>query len=936
MKVFKIHLKVLTGFAIAIAGIGFFLYTTYTNSQLSITDSQNITHHLKVMKISEKLLDDVQDMETGYRGFLITGNHDYLTPTDSAFRSLPSHLNELTAVTAGYKSEEPSAKQLSTHITSMMAYAKKIIALRKENRNEEAVSEIKTNEGIRLMDKIRSNIAILEENGRTALNESNRKKEEIAHETKQNFIILALVIFFKLILVYLIIAGDLKKNDSNKQQLLIANKKILDLFDEAPCGYLSLNKDGVIIEINKTALSWLGFDIEEIKDKKKFSELTPNNYRLTIESLITKASLVNHEIELTTVNGKIIPFLIDSRINYNKEGEIIYIRTVLTDIKERKKAEAKASYLATLIENTNDSIISVDKSLIIKSWNKGAEKLFCKTAFEAVGNSLFEFLKIPTSHDLENEMWNDLISRGKWVIESSHDLGKEKPVYIQNSVSIFNQNNDTNFILIFISQDISTQKEYENTLKDFNQKLQSKVIEQTEEISSIFNRISEGFASFDNNFNVIFANPYTEKLIGISREKIIGMNFLSFFKGAKNPNILNKIKKSKEENKNAQFEEYSEYFKKWIHVKVYPSPGGTTIFFQDITDRKLSETKLIENEKKYRLLFQNNPIPMWIIELSNFTILDVNKAAIDHYGYSPDEFIGKDVTELRPPEEIDKFKNLSRIHSESNFNAGIWTHIKKNGERIKVEILAYSMVYDEKKCRLILSNDITEKLKSREELEASRDQLRNLSSYLEKVREAERTNIAREIHDELGQQLTGLKMDVSWISKKIKSDDAAVNEKIQGMTKLIDDTVKTVRKIASELRPGILDDLGLVAALDWQSKEFEKRTGIKCYFTSDNIEYHFNKNISTGIFRIYQEALTNVARHSKASRVESSIVINNDEMIDITIKDNGIGMSNENSGRSTLGLVGMKERAFMMDGQLIIDSQEGNGTRINLKIPYHN
>ncbi|MBK8365614.1 MAG: sensor histidine kinase [Bacteroidetes bacterium] len=265
-----------------------------------------------------------------------------------------------------------------------------------------------------------------------------------------------------------------------------------------------------------------------------------------------------------------------------------------------------------------------------------------------------------------------------------------------------------------------------------------------------------------------------------------------------------------------------------------------------------------------------------------------------------------------------------------------WTHLKKNGERIKVEILAYSMVYDEKKCRLILSNDITEKLKSREELEASRDQLRNLSSYLEKVREAERTNIAREIHDELGQQLTGLKMDVSWISKKIKSDDAAVNEKIQGMTKLIDDTVKTVRKIASELRPGILDDLGLVAALDWQSKEFEKRTGIKCYFTSDNIEYHFNKNISTGIFRIYQEALTNVARHSKASRVESSIVINNDEMIDITIKDNGIGMSNENSGRSTLGLVGMKERAFMMDGQLIIDSQEGNGTRINLKIPYHN
>jgi PAS domain S-box-containing protein len=936
MKVLNIHLKVLIGFAIAIAGIGFFLFTTYTNSQLSITDSQHIAHQLKIMKIAESLLDDVQDMETGYRGFVITGNSEYLIPTDSAFKSIPADIEELISVTSNNKNEHLLAQGLSMHIKAMIDYANRIISLRKENKIDEAVAEIKTDRGITLMNDIRENIAILEENGRTALNESNRKKEEIANETKQNFIVLALVIFFKLVLVYLIIAGDLKKNDLNQQKLLVANKRILDLYDEAPCGYLSLDKDGLIVDINKTALTWLGYSVDEVKDKKKFFELTSKNYQTTLAVSIAKASLINYEIELTTSNGKSIPFLIDTKINYNTDGEIIYIRTVLTDIKERKKAEAKANYQATLIENTNDSIISTDKNLVIKSWNKGATKLFGKTSSDAIGNLLFDFLKIPTSHDLENEMWNDLISKGKWVMESIHQTEKSKPVYIQNSVSIFNQNNDTNFILIFISQDISTQKEHENTLRDFNQKLQSKVNEQTEEITSIFDRISEGFVSFDNDFNVTFANPYTEKIIGLSREKIIGLNFFNFFKGANNPNILNKIKKAKDENKNSEFEEYSEYFKKWIHVKVYPSSRGTTLFFQDITERKLSETKLIENEKKYRLLFQNNPIPMWVIDLADFTILDVNQAAVDHYGYSYDEFIGKSVISLRPEEEIEKFKNLSRIHSDSNFNAGIWTHLKKNGEKIKVEILAYSMKYDNKECRLILSNDITEKLRSKEELEASRDQLRNLSSYLEKIREDERTNIAREIHDELGQQLTGLKMDVSWISKKIKSDDAAINEKIHGMTKLIDDTVKTVRKIASELRPGILDDLGLVAALDWQSKEFEKRTGIKCYFTSDNIEYNFNKTISTGIFRIYQEALTNVARHSKASKVESSIVINNDEMIDINIKDNGIGMSNENSGRSTLGLVGMKERAFMMDGQLIIDSQEGKGTRINLKIPYHN
>ncbi len=936
MKVLKIHFKVLIGFAIAIAGIGFFLLTTYTNSHLSITDSQQISYQLKIMKISESLLDDVQDMETGYRGYLITGDAEYLIPTDSAFESIPSDIAELISTTAQNADDHLLSSEISTHINDMMLYAKKIIKLRKENNIDAAISEIKTNRGILLMNDIRENISILEEKGRAALNESNRKKEKNAIDNKQNFIVLALILFLNLIIVYLIIARDLKRNELNQQKLLLANKKILDLYDEAPCGYLSLNKEGIIVEINQTALNWLGYTAEEIKDKKTFFELTSKNYQKTLEAAIVKASLINYEIELITSSEKSIPFLIDTKINYNNVGEIIYIRTALTDIKERKKAEAKANYQATLIENTNDSIISTDKNLVIKSWNKGATKLFGRTSSEAIGNLLFDFLKIPTSHDLENEMWNDLISKEKWVMESTHQIDKSDPVYIQNSVSIFNQHNDTNFILIFISQDISTQKEHEKTLRDFNQKLQSKVIEQTEEITSIFDRISEGFVSFDNNFNVTFANPYTEKMIGVSRDKMIGMNFINFFKRISNPIILNKIKKAKEDDTISEFEEYSEYFKKWIHVKVYPSSRGTSLFFQDITERKISETKLIENEKKYRLLFQNNPIPMWVIDLADFTILDVNQAAIDHYGYSYFEFIGKNVTELRPEDEVEKFKNLSRIHSETNFNAGIWTHLKKNGEKIKVEILAYSMNYDGKKCRLILSTDITEKLRSQEELEASRDQLRNLSSYLEKIREDERTNIAREIHDELGQQLTGLKMDVSWISKKIKSDDPVINEKIQGMTKLIDDTVKTVRKIASELRPGILDDLGLVAALDWQSKEFEKRTGIKCYFTSDNIEYNFNKTISTGIFRIYQEALTNVARHSKASKVESSIFINNDEMIDITIKDNGIGISNENSGHSTLGLVGMKERAFMLNGQLIIDSQGGNGTRINLKIPYHN
>ncbi len=865
MKVFNIHLKVLIGFAIAIAGIGFFLYTTYTNSQLSITDSQNITHELKIMKISESLLDDIQDLETSYRGYVVTGDEKYLEPFNSSIKTIPIHIHELFITAENDSTDYKIALVLNKYLQEKIIYAQQIISLRKKGDTEGAIELIKTDKEIFLMDQIRKEISILEDKGRVVLNESNQKKEHIANETKQNFIVLSLVLLFQLILVYLIIAGDLKKNEQNQIEILAANERILDLYDQAPCGYLSLDKEGKIIEINKTALAWLGYIEETVKGKKKLSDLAPKSHQLTLDNLLNKASLINYEIELSTSGGKTLPFLIDTKINYNSDGEINYIRTVLTDIKERKKAESKVNHLATLIENTNDSIISTDKNLIIKSWNKGSEKMFGYTSSEAIGSSFFEFLKIPTTHELENEMWNDLISTGKWISESMFLRDNTEPIYIRNSVSIFNQNNNTSFILIFIIQDITAQKQYEKTLQRFNQELQHKVHEQTDEISSIFNRISEGFASLDNDFNITFANPYAEKLVGLSKENIIGLNFIEHYKNVPNPTILELIRSAKSANKNMEFEEYSDYYKRWMHVKVYPSERGTALFFQDVTARKVAESKLIENEKKYRLLFQNNPISMWVIELNNFTILDVNQAAIDQYEYSYDEFIGKGINELYPPEEADKYLNLTKEDKANSIIAGTWTHLKKNREQIKVEVLAYSMIYDGKPCRLILSNDITEKLEAQEELEASRDQLRNLSSHLEKIREDERTSIAREIHDELGQQLTGLKMDVSWIARRLKENDIALNEKIQGMIQLIDDTVKTVRKIASELRPGILDDLGLVAALDWQSKEFEKRTGIKCNFTSDQIDHNFNKNMATGIFRIYQEALTNVARHAKAS-----------------------------------------------------------------------
>jgi signal transduction histidine kinase/CHASE3 domain sensor protein len=220
-----------------------------------------------------------------------------------------------------------------------------------------------------------------------------------------------------------------------------------------------------------------------------------------------------------------------------------------------------------------------------------------------------------------------------------------------------------------------------------------------------------------------------------------------------------------------------------------------------------------------------------------------------------------------------------------------------------------------------------------ERLHQSYQEIRQLASYIETAREDEKIRIAREIHDDLGQQLTGLKMDLSWLAQKLSSNGTNLHGKIEEMKGLLDEIVGSVRRISSDLRPGILDDLGLVAAIKWQSREFQKRSGINTQFHSSSSELNLPSNLSTGLFRIFQESLTNVARHSKAHQVTASLDKVGNNLI-LKISDDGIGFNVSNIGKKrTLGLLGMKERTALMGGQYEIVSEEGSGTSVKVSVP---
>ena len=349
------------------------------------------------------------------------------------------------------------------------------------------------------------------------------------------------------------------------------------------------------------------------------------------------------------------------------------------------------------------------------------------------------------------------------------------------------------------------------------------------------------------------------------------------------------------------------------------------------------EKALLESESRFRQLVENINEGI-VMQDKKGVITYTNDRFLDMIGYTEEEVIGKPITRflgggiLKRKELQEAAKNNeSRKASEVSWKT-------KDGDRI-FTILSPKNIYDEKeelRGRVSVLTDITDRRQAEKELHQSRELLRMLSLHLQDVRERESKRIALEIHDELGQQLTALKMDISWLSNRI---DPAMEEakkllqKMDSMSDLVDKTIQTVQKISSELRPGLLDDLGLVPAIEWLAQDFQSRTKIRCETRLTCGDIILPADCATAIFRISQEALTNVARHAKATRVGISLKKDNNTLI-LKIQDNGKGIeADEMFAPSSLGLMGMRERVRPFGGNLNITGTPKRGTSLKVTLP---
>lgn len=359
----------------------------------------------------------------------------------------------------------------------------------------------------------------------------------------------------------------------------------------------------------------------------------------------------------------------------------------------------------------------------------------------------------------------------------------------------------------------------------------------------------------------------------------------------------------------------------------------------DITARKHAEEALQASEKRFSVAFNSSPVMATISMFEGGRFLAVNDRFVTLSGYTREEAVGHTAIELGLwPDPTDRGRIMEILKREGRvraFEAGLRM---KNGDYRIILLSIEAIELDGQRCLLHAGNDITARKQAETLLRTSEERLRALSARIHSAREEEGTRIAREIHDELGGALTGLKWDLEKMDKTLaKSGNGSgvttVRGRIGNMTSLIESTIDTVRRISSELRPGILDDLGLVAALQSQAQEFQSRTGIVCHWKSTLDQVDLNRERATAVFRIFQEILTNALRHSQAANVFIELR-NLGAHLELVVRDDGRGITeSETANTRSLGLLGMKERALLVGGEVNIVGEIGKGTTVVVRVP---
>lgn len=725
-----------------------------------------------------------------------------------------------------------------------------------------------------------------------------------------------------------------------QQSLQQRDDEMQALFGNAPDAIVVIDGDGKVTKWNQAAEKLFGWPASEITGRLLSETIVPHEYReehkAGLERYIRtgESHISFRTIEMPALRKDGEGLDVAIRIAPYKLYDQQYFVGFLRDVSAFKQAERKRMLaeqkFTGLFESAPDATLITNEREIILYANQQASQLFGLPVTKLIGRDLSQFIPHRFRQLFRQRQENDGATKSSFssVFETHArtTLHASLPVEISLS-SIYSEEG---ILFSCAIRDITERKANEAKLNAFNLELSRQVQEKTKELNEVLERLTDAFIGLDKNFRYTYLNRKAGEMIRHQPRELLGRSVWDVFPEAIGSGTYHAMMAAMATQKYISNIDYFEPLDLWQENHIYPSPEGLSVFIRNITQRKRTEKALQQSIDRYQTFVEEGVDAIMVFSVKEQRYTDVNRKSTQLLGYEARELLQMHPRQLLfdddpYPLQLQELEKGGSVTTQRRLR-------RKDGSGVEVETSA-TLLSDGS--ILAFVRDITERKQNERELVRLNEELRTLAGHLQTIREEERIHIAREIHDELGQLMTVIKMEVKWLKKHLQLQQESMTEKLDELLTTVDLTMKTIRKISSELRPSLLDDIGLNAAIEWHLGEFGKRTGISTNALLPEMDAPLTELQKTSLFRIVQEALTNVARHSQATAVELQLEWNSNQLL-LTIRDNGIGFDAQQPHRKTLGILGMKERSLMINADYTVDSKEGNGTRVTVTLPLKN
>jgi len=722
------------------------------------------------------------------------------------------------------------------------------------------------------------------------------------------------------------VTRDITERRAAEKSLRESEERLRKFSDVTKEGIV-FHKEGIIVDVNPTIVAMFGYSADEAIGRNIIDFLAPDS-REFVKDRLSEGKTGQYDIRGLRKDGSMFSIEVVTSVYDYKQGPVKV--SSVRDITVRKKLEdslrqSEEQFAIAFHASPIPIALSRLHDGTMYDVNESFAKLLGYTAKEIVGRT-----------SVELDCGFDTAFR-KRLLERLEMHG-----FVRNEECRLRRRDGTEIVARYSGEliEVGTEKCILTILVDQTEQAhaQEAMIKSEQRFRSLVENSHVGIFVVNSTYQFLYANDEFCKILGRDRREILGNDFRNFLD---DENRLSASEYKEGKQKGTRVPVRHEFTitrksgeKRRLEMSssavIDPGEGFQTIGqVMDITDRKIAEEAVHESEERYRLLVENS-IDLVAEINSDLRLRYTSPNSVSVTGYTRCELENKPVLELIHPDDLPLLKmNLIGDKVSGNIR---YTH--RDGSWHWLEVAGQKFRTSSGEVRgVVIARDITNRKKEEDELQQSRTQLQRFSEHLENTLDEERKRISREIHDELGQLLTIMRFDLSWLKSNGGGNNEDVAGRLETMGTCLTQAIASVKRISKELRPPQLDELGIVGAIQLDVSQVESKVGLTTHLVIDPPEFYLNKQLSMTLYRLFNEILTNVVRHAGAKNVAISLVKTSQDVV-IEVKDDGRGIRKEElKGVMSLGLIGMRERVRQWGGHLAITGREGKGTSVIAQLP---